>query len=70
MLRELFERVGFGWAVRVLSLVMLVTLGVSLMLLRPQKRNERRGRMFDMGMLRDGSYTLFILGELMSGGEK
>jgi hypothetical protein len=62
MMRELFDRVGFGWAVRALSLVMLVTLSISLVLLEPHAKNVKDVPLFDMAFLRDTPYTLFILG--------
>jgi hypothetical protein len=63
--RELFDKVGFGWAVQIGSLVMLGTLGSSLVLLKPHARNVKKGKLFDVAFLRDVPYTLFILGELM-----
>jgi hypothetical protein len=65
MMRELFDKVGFGWAVRIGSLVMLGTLESSLVLLKPHARNAKKGKLFDVAFLRDVPYTLFILGELM-----
>jgi MFS family permease len=62
MMRELFDKVGFGWAVRTLSLVMLVTLSISLVLLKPHAKHTKDVPMFNMAFLCDTPYTLFILG--------
>jgi hypothetical protein len=62
-MRELFEKVGFAWAVRVLSLVMLVTLVIALALLKPHGKVLKDVPLFDFSFLRDTPYTLFILGE-------
>jgi hypothetical protein len=63
MMRELFAKVGFGWAVRVLSLVMLVTLAMSLAVLKPHGKRQS-GPLFKAKYLGDVPYTLFIVGML------
>lgn len=63
MMRELFARVGFAWAVRVMGGVMLGTLLVGLAVLKPYvEKKERRVVIFEAKFLKDSSYTLFILG--------
>ena len=62
MMRELFNKVGFSWAVRILALVMLIALLASLAALRPHTRTKTHGPLFKATFLRDTSYTLFILG--------
>ncbi|KAF2256088.1 major facilitator superfamily transporter [Trematosphaeria pertusa] len=62
MMRELFAKVGFGWAVRSLALIMLVALCTSLVVLKPHTQKKQSGPLFKFEMLRDSSYTLFILG--------
>ncbi|KAH7138727.1 major facilitator superfamily transporter [Dendryphion nanum] len=61
MMRELFKNVGFCWATRVLAFVMLSTLSLSLLLLRPPHRNKSNVPLFRLDFLRDIPYTLFIL---------
>lgn len=63
MMRELFAKVGFGWAVRSLALIMLVALCTSLVVLKPHTQKKQSGPLFKFEMLRDSSYTLFILGK-------
>jgi hypothetical protein len=62
-MRELFNKVGFGWATRILALVMLVALLVSLAALRHHTRTKKHGPLFKATFLRDTPYTLFILGQ-------
>lgn len=62
MMRELFARVGFGWAVRVLVLIMLVCLSISLAFLKPHTAVKKRAPLFKASFLRDTPYTLFIIG--------
>jgi hypothetical protein len=61
MMRELFAKVGFGWAVRILSFVMLDTLSISLVVLKPHTKEKRRVPLFKAAHLRDIPYTLFII---------
>ncbi|KAF2114285.1 major facilitator superfamily domain-containing protein [Lophiotrema nucula] len=61
MMRELFKRLGFGWAVRVLALIMLVCSSISLLVLKPHTKSKTRPAFFMASFLRDMPYTLFIL---------
>ncbi|KAF2686340.1 MFS general substrate transporter [Lentithecium fluviatile CBS 122367] len=61
LLRELFKKVGFGWAVRVLAFVMLTGLLISIAVLKPHAQSKKHARFFAMQYLRDIPYTLFIL---------
>ena len=62
MMRELFEKVGFGWAVRILAFVMLATLSISLIVLKPHTKTKKQVPLFKAAHLRDTPYTLFIIG--------
>lgn len=61
MMRELFEEVGFGWAVRILAFVMLGGLSVSLAILRPHTRAKKERALVNSKLLRDTPYTIFII---------
>lgn len=61
-MRELFQKVGFGWAVRILAFVMLATLSLSLAVLKPHTSVKRKVPIFRATFLLDLPYTLFILG--------
>lgn len=61
MMRELFDRVGFGWAVRILAFVMLGGLSVSLALLRPHSSARKERALLNNSFLKDAPYTVFII---------
>ncbi|KAF2197102.1 major facilitator superfamily transporter [Delitschia confertaspora ATCC 74209] len=61
MMRELIQRVGFAWAVRILAFVITATLLVSLVTLKPHTAMKKHAPLFQMRLLRDTPYTLFIL---------
>ncbi|ORY12331.1 major facilitator superfamily transporter [Clohesyomyces aquaticus] len=61
MMRELFQSVGFAWAVRILAFVMLATLLTSLAVLMPVTKTKKHAPFFKAEFLRDTPYTLFIL---------
>ncbi|KAK7185495.1 MFS general substrate transporter [Paraphaeosphaeria sporulosa] len=61
MMRELFDKVGFAWAVRVLALVMLGGLSMSLVILRPHSSARKERALLRSDLLRDAPYTIFIV---------
>ncbi|KAF2872764.1 major facilitator superfamily domain-containing protein [Massariosphaeria phaeospora] len=61
MLRELFETVGFAWAVRVLAFVILAGLLGSLAVLKPHGEHKTHAPFFVARYLYHVPYTLFIL---------
>jgi hypothetical protein len=63
MMRELIDKVGFAWAVRALSMVMLVTLVIALALLKPLGKILKDVPMYDFSFLMDTPYMLFVLGK-------
>lgn len=63
MMRELFNKVGFGWAVRILAFVMLGGLSMSLLLLKPLTQAKRKRAILNSTSLRDAPYTIFIFGK-------
>ncbi|KAL5434356.1 hypothetical protein PMIN07_004552 [Paraphaeosphaeria minitans] len=60
MMRELFDEVGFAWAVRILAFVMLGGLSVSLAILRPHAGAKKERALLQSDLLRDPPYTIFI----------
>jgi hypothetical protein len=63
MMRELFNKVGFGWAVRILAFVMLGGLSMSLLLLKLHTQAKRKRAIIKSTLLRDAPYTIFIFGK-------
>ena len=62
-MRELFEKVGFAWAVRILAFVMLGGLSVSLVVLKPHTTIKKQRAIMKSTLLRDAPYTIFIVGK-------
>jgi hypothetical protein len=62
MMRELFRKVGYGWAVRILAFVMLAGLLTSLAVLKPHTNVKKHVPLFKASFLKDVPYTLFIIG--------
>ena len=64
MFTQLQPRVGFGWAVRVIAFILLVTLILPLIVMRPLKYPPKKRSLWDVSALRDVPYVLFGLGTL------
>ena len=64
MLRRLFVQVGFPWAVRALTFVMLGCLAVCCAVMRPRPRPCRASALLDFRHFRDLSYMVFVAGQL------
>ncbi|KAL9093566.1 MAG: hypothetical protein Q9165_003961 [Trypethelium subeluteriae] len=57
-------RIGFGWATRVIGFILLITLILPLVVMRPLKYPPKRRSLLDVKALRDAPYVLFGLGIL------
>ena len=65
-MRRLFVQIGFGWAVRIMALIMLATLGVAFFVIRPQKSLKRpKGPLVRLRWIRDPTYVSFVIGKLI-----
>lgn len=62
MARQLLSRIGFGWTVRAMGLVQLVTLCLANFLLRPRVPLKRSGSMVDLASSKEKPYTCFAAG--------
>lgn len=66
MLRNLYDQVGYGWAIRILAFIHLAVLIVSIMLIKPRlDRTELKMRpkdLFDITALKDLRFTFLIIG--------
>lgn len=62
-MRRLFETVGFGWAVRILAFIMLATLSVAFLVIRPRDNVKRpKGPLVRLSWIRDPTYMTFVIG--------
>ena len=62
MLRRLFVSIGFPWAVRSLSFLILAGLVVCCATMRLRPHQRRRGPLFELRQFQDGAYTSFVVG--------
>jgi predicted MFS family arabinose efflux permease len=62
---NLIDRVGFGWAVRVITFVALVTLLIPLMFSRMRVRPPAIRKILDMSVFKDGPFMLSVFGCLL-----
>jgi MFS family permease len=61
VVREMLSKVGFGWTVRVLGFINVVSLAVVIAFMKPRLPPRRSGPVVDMGALRDTPYVLQVL---------
>lgn len=62
IVRNLFDKIGFGWTVRVIALVSLTLLGSANMLIRIPSPPKQRRRLIHVASLTDWPYVCFVLG--------
>jgi MFS family permease len=62
IVRQLLGRVGFGWTVRVLGLINVITLCTILVFMKPRLPPRKSGPLFDPDTFRDVPYLLYVLG--------
>lgn len=62
IVRQLLPKIGFGWTVRVLGLLNLVTLAMVILVMRPRLPPRKSGPIFEVSAIRDMPYVLFVVG--------
>lgn len=62
VVRNLWDKVGFGWTVRVLALISLTLLGCANVVLRTPLPAEQRRRFINVASLKDWPYVFFVVG--------
>ena len=62
MLRQLFVRVGFGWAIRIFGFLIFVLIAIGTVCLKPRYVGRRHGRLFDLSPFRDTVFCLLVFG--------
>ncbi|GAA5981891.1 hypothetical protein JCM11641_001933 [Rhodosporidiobolus odoratus] len=66
MLNQLFDKVGYGWAVRAAAFITIGLVGIALVLVNsrlPPRPLPKATQIFDMSPLKERSFLLFVLGE-------
>ncbi|KAH9229074.1 hypothetical protein K456DRAFT_1923736 [Colletotrichum gloeosporioides 23] len=62
MARQLLPKIGFGWTMRVMALVQLVTLLVANIFMRSRLRPRRAGSLVELSAFKEKPYFLFTIG--------
>lgn len=62
---QLVPQIGFGWATRVLAFIMMVTLGVSLTVMKVRIKPAQKRELLQLSAFKEMPYTLFTLGEFL-----
>ncbi|KAF2179527.1 MFS general substrate transporter [Zopfia rhizophila CBS 207.26] len=62
VVRQLLDRVGFGWTVRVLGFLNVVSLAVVIAFMKPRLPPRQAGPIIDMDAFKDFPYILHVLG--------
>ncbi|WYZ41827.1 hypothetical protein EsH8_V_000722 [Colletotrichum jinshuiense] len=60
MFRSLRPIIGFGWTIRAISLLVLITLGVSVACIHTPKASPQRRAWIDRSAFRDPKYLIFV----------
>lgn len=64
--QRLIAQIGFPWAIRVSGFITLVTIAISLALLRPRLPPRKRGAFFEIAALGEPELTVYALGMFCS----
>lgn len=62
VVRQLLDKVGFGWTVRVLGFLNVACLAVCIAFMKPRLPPRKSGPLWDMDAFRDVPYMLHVLG--------
>lgn len=62
VVRQLLDKVGFGWTCRVLGFINVVSLAVVIAFMKPRLPPRKTGPLFDMDAFKDVPYILHVLG--------
>lgn len=63
---RLCDEIGFGWTVRAIGLVILVTLAIPLTVFRVRVKPAKKRKALDLGAFKEPAYTSFVLGGLLT----
>lgn len=69
MLRQLFVRVGFGWAIRIFAFLIFALIAVGTVCLKPRYLGRKHGRLLDLSPFRDTVFCLLVFGGACSRAE-
>lgn len=66
IVQQLLPKIGFGWTVRVLGLVMLLLQVVAFVFTKPRMPPRKTGPLVELAAFRELPYTLFSVGMFLS----
>ena len=62
IVRQLLGKIGFGWTVRVLGFMNLVTLACVILFMKPRLPPRKQGPIIEWAAIKDTPYVLFVFG--------
>lgn len=62
VVRQLLDKVGYGWAVRVLAFINIASLAVVIAFMKPRLPPRKSGPLLDVDSLKDVPYVLHVVG--------
>jgi hypothetical protein len=65
-LEKLIPQIGFGWSVRVVALIQLVTLAIPVVVMKSHLPPRKVGALVDFGAFLQPSYTLYTVGTFLA----
>ncbi|KAL0936731.1 MFS monocarboxylate [Colletotrichum truncatum] len=66
MVRQLLPKIGFGWTIRAIALVQLVTLLVTALVLKPRIKPRKAGSLVEWAAFKELEYTFYAVGSFLN----
>ncbi|EAW09008.1 putative monocarboxylate permease [Aspergillus clavatus NRRL 1] len=63
---RLIDRIGFGWTVRAIGLVIFVSLLIPLLIFRVRVKPAGKRKILDLPAFKEPAYTVFVLGAMLA----
>ncbi|KAF9870444.1 major facilitator superfamily transporter [Colletotrichum karsti] len=66
MVRQLLPKIGFGWTIRAIALVQMVTLLVTSLVLKPRIKPRKAGSLVEWAAFKELEYTFYAVGSWLN----
>ncbi|KAF4868516.1 Aspyridones efflux protein apdF [Colletotrichum siamense] len=66
MVRQLLPKIGFGWTIRAIALVQMVTLLVTSLILKPRIKPRKAGSLVEWAAFKELEYSFYALGSWLN----
>ncbi|KAJ5811776.1 MFS general substrate transporter [Penicillium riverlandense] len=63
---RLIDRIGFGWTVRAMGLIVFITLLIPLLVFKIRAQPSSKRKMMDLSAFKEPAYTFFVLGGILT----